>query len=238
MNSILPLKIIKLNYKVGGKIILKNITTEIYPGPPKIILGPNGAGKTILMKLCHGLIQPTSGSIRWSASHTKTFTSTHTMVFQRPIMLRRSVIDNLFFVLKSKGIKKKIQYELVENALDLVKMSGLSKFPARSLSQGEQQKLALARAWLLNPEVLFLDEPTANLDPKATEIVENMVRKISNHGTQVLMTTHNIAQAKRIGNEILFLYEGELKEKTDSSSFFSSPRTKEACAFIEKEKFV
>ena len=115
-------------------------------------------------------------------------------------------------------------------------MTEHAKFSARSLSQGEQQKLALARAWLLNPQVLFLDEPTANLDPKATENVENIVRKISNNGTLVLMTTHNIAQAKRIGSEILFLCNGQLKEKTDCSAFFTNPKTKEAMDFIEKEK--
>ncbi len=230
------LKIREVNYKVDNKIILKNISSEIISGPPKIILGPNGAGKTILMKICHGLIKPSSGSVIWTKSNQKTNTIQHTMVFQRPIMLRRSVIKNLLFVLASQGIKNKKKYKLVDDALNLVNMTDHAKFPARSLSQGEQQKLALARAWLLKPQVLFLDEPTANLDPKATETVENIVRKISNAGTLVLMTTHNIAQAKRIGSEILFLYNGMLKEKTNCNIFFSNPRTKEAKDFIEKEK--
>ena len=236
MNTILPLKIKEVTYKIGTKLILKNISSEIHSGPPKIILGPNGAGKTVLMKICHGLIKPSSGSIIWSKPKNQQNTSQHTMVFQRPIMLRRSVIKNLLFVLASKGLKKKKQHELVDDALHLVNMTEHRKYPARSLSQGEQQKLALARAWLLNPQVLFLDEPTANLDPKATETVENIVRKISNDGTLVLMTTHNIAQAKRIGSEILFLHDGELKEKTKCIDFFTNPKTIEASEFIEKEK--
>ena len=229
-------KIREVNYNVDNKIILKNISSDILSGPPKIILGPNGAGKTVLMKICHGLIKPSSGSVIWTKSTKMTNAILHTMVFQRPMMLRRSVIKNLLFVLDSKGIRKKKQYKLVNDALNLVDMTEHAKFSARSLSQGEQQKLALARAWLLNPQVLFLDEPTANLDPKATENVENIVRKISNNGTLVLMTTHNIAQAKRIGSEILFLCNGQLKEKTDCSAFFTNPKTKEAMDFIEKEK--
>ena len=236
MNSILPLILNNISYSVGEKKILKEISTTINSGLPKIILGSNGAGKTILMKICHGLIQPTSGSVNWSKKENGYSEKKHTMVFQRPIMLRRSVLKNLIFVLKSKGYSKYYQYELINTALKLVNMEKFKGFSARCLSQGEQQKLALARAWLLKPEVLFLDEPTANLDPKATESVENIVREISNCGTQVIMSTHNLAQAKRIGDEILFIHEGELKETTLSCDFFSGPKTKEASLFIEKEK--
>ncbi len=238
MNKSPLLKLIDISYTIGRRTILKNISTEITLGPPKVILGPNGAGKTMLMKLCHGLLKPSSGTIFWSKTKNEMFTTKHTMVFQRPLMLRRSVKENLVFITKLKGFDKKNQYEIVERALNLVGMNSFAKTPARSLSQGEQQKIALARAWLLNPEVLFLDEPTANLDPKATEIVEEVVKKISSNGTQVLMTTHNIAQAKRIGSEIYFLYEGKLKERSSSNNFFQNPKTKEARNFLKKESFI
>ena len=237
MSSVLPLKLINVSYKVGDKIILDNISTEIKKGLPKVILGPNGAGKRSLMKICHGLINPTSGSVFWSHPKTDNFSTKHTMVFQRPVMLRRSVKNNLLFVLRD-SLKKEKKINLLKKALELVDLESVSDCPARNLSQGEQQKLALARAWLLNPEVLFLDEPTANLDPESTEKVEYIIETISKNGTQVLMTTHNIAQAKRVGKEVLFLYNGKLIEQRNCNDFFSSPRTEKAKLFINSEKII
>ena len=157
------------------------------------------------------------------------------MVFQRPVMLRRSAVANIIYGLKLAGISPSECELRARDVLEAVGLSGIAEQPARVLSGGEQQRVALARAWALGPEVLFLDEPTANLDPGAAREVESLIGQIRAGGTKIVMTTHNLGQAKRLGDEILFLSQGRLVERTPVDQFFAKPQSAEADAFIRGE---
>jgi tungstate transport system ATP-binding protein len=157
------------------------------------------------------------------------------MVFQRPVMLRRSARANLDYALRLAGLAPDKRALVIKGALDKVGLSAVAERPARVLSGGEQQRLALARAWALQPEVLFLDEPTASLDPTATRAVEEIVAAIAAEGTKIVMTTHNLGQARRLADEILFLHRGRLVETAAVERFFNGPATPEAAAFIKGE---
>ena len=229
----LPLALQDVSFAISGKTLIDRVSMEITEGPRTIILGPNGAGKSVLMRLCHGLFAPTSGSITWrGAANGRT---RQAMVFQRPVMLRRSALANVVYALKLAGISPRERELRARDVVDAVGLSGVAERPARVLSGGEQQRLALARAWALGPEVLFLDEPTANLDPGATRDVETLIGQIRAGGTKIVMTTHNLGQAKRLGDEILFLSQGRLVEHTPVDQFFAKPASAEADAFIRGE---
>jgi tungstate transport system ATP-binding protein len=231
----LPLELDELSYAVGQARIIRGISARIEAGPRTVILGPNGAGKSVLMRLCHGLLLPTSGRIVWRGARNGDVRRHQAMVFQRPVMLRRSALANVMYGLKLAG-KSRSECEL--RAMDVLEVVGLAQHaarPARVLSGGEQQRLALARAWALGPDVLFLDEPTANLDPSATQDIEHIINAIHASGTKIIMTTHNLGQARRLGDEILFLSNGRLMEHTPIDRFFREPASAEAAAFIKGE---
>ena len=229
----LPLVLDQVSFAVSGKVIIDRVSMEITEGPRTIILGPNGAGKSVLMRLCHGLLAPTSGSIEWRG--TANGRGRQAMVFQRPVMLRRSALANVIYGMKLAGIGGRERRLRGQDVLDAVGLTAVASRPARVLSGGEQQRVALARAWALGPEVLFLDEPTANLDPGAARDVETLIGQIRAGGTKIVMTTHNLGQAKRLGDEILFLSQGRLVEKTPVDRFFTKPASAEADAFIRGE---
>jgi tungstate transport system ATP-binding protein len=222
---ILPLKLEAVSY-LG---IIPPLSLEIEAGPSTVILGANGAGKSVLMRLMHGLLAPTSGSVSWRAKGRQA------MVFQRPVMLRRSARANIDYALSVRGIRAEERRRRIGEALAETGLADLADRPARVLSIGEQQRLALARAWALHPQVLFLDEPTASLDPAATRAVEEIVLRIHASGTKIVMTTHDLGQARRIADEVLFLHRGRLVEQAPAAEFFHAPRTQEAAAFIKGE---
>jgi tungstate transport system ATP-binding protein len=197
-----------------------------------VILGPNGAGKSVLMRICHGLLAPTAGSVQWLGVNGS---KRQAMVFQRPVMLRRSALGNVVYGLELAGVRRKERALRAYDVLEAVGLEQRAHQPARRLSGGEQQKLALARAWALGPEVLFLDEPTANLDPAATRELETIVGQIRASGTKIVMTTHNLGQARRLGDEILFIDRGRLVERAPVERFFAAPAKAEAAAFIRGE---
>lgn len=229
----LPLVLDKVFFAVDGKTIIDRVSMEITEGPRTVILGPNGAGKSVLMRLCHGLLAPTSGSISWrreSAGRGR-----QAMVFQRPVMLRRSALANIVYGLKLAGVSPGERELRARDVLEAVGLEKIADRPARVLSGGEQQRVALARAWALGPEVLFLDEPTANLDPGSTREIESLIGQIRAGGTKIVMTTHNLGQAKRLGDEILFLSQGRLVERSPVEHFFKQPASAEAAAFIRGE---
>jgi len=231
----LPLELHELSYAVGDTQIIRGISARIEAGPRTVILGPNGAGKSVLMRLCHGLLKPTAGRIIWHGARNGDVRRHQAMVFQRPVMLRRSALGNVMYGLKLAG-KSRSECEL--RAMDVLEVVGLAQHasrPARVLSGGEQQRLALARAWALGPDVLFLDEPTANLDPSAAQDIESIINAIHASGTKIIMTTHNLGQARRLGDEILFLSNGRLKEHAPIDRFFREPASTEAAAFIKGE---
>ena len=229
----LPLVLDQICYAVDGKSIIDRVSMEIADGPRTVILGPNGAGKSVLMRLCHGLLAPTSGNISWKGPSSGR--SRQAMVFQRPVMLRRSAYANVVYGLALAGVSPRERELRARDVLEAVGLADVADHPARVLSGGEQQRVALARAWALGPEVLFLDEPTANLDPGATRYIESLIGQIRAGGTKIVMTTHNLGQAKRLGDEILFLSQGRLVERTPVDAFFTKPASAEADAFIRGE---
>lgn len=231
----LPLELDQITFSAGGTTIINGISARIEAGPRTIILGPNGAGKSVLMRLCHGLLEPTGGRVVWHGARNGDVRRHQAMVFQRPVMLRRSALANVVYGLQLAG-KSRRESEL--RAMDVLEVVGLEKQahrPARVMSGGEQQRLALARAWALGPDVLFLDEPTANLDPASTQDIENIVNAIHASGTKIIMTTHNLGQARRLGDEILFISNGRLMEHSPIDRFFREPASPEASAFIKGE---
>ncbi|WP_298721131.1 ATP-binding cassette domain-containing protein [uncultured Ferrovibrio sp.] len=232
---LLPLLLEEVSFQAGGQRLIDGVTLRLEAGPPTVILGPNGAGKSLLLRLCHGLLQPSSGRVAWlgpAAQQRDTLRFGQAMVFQKPVLLRRSVLDNVIFPLKLRGMNRHARAERAQAALDRVGLAALAERPARVLSGGEQQRLALARAWALNPQILFLDEPTANLDPAATRQVEQIIKGFVRDGTKIVMTTHDLGQAKRLASDIVFLHRGRITERTPADIFFTAPRSDEAGAFL------
>lgn len=229
---ILPLRLEEVSFSARGRAIIAPLSLELGAGPSTIILGANGAGKSVLMRLMHGLIAPTAGRVLWSGPNTR---SKQAMVFQHPVMLRRSALDNVIYALKAAGIARHERERLAREALSEVGLFAAARTPARVLSGGQQQRLALARAWALHPEVLFLDEPTASLDPSATREIEAVIRGFDASGTKVVMATHNLGQALRLGDEVLFIHQGRLVERAPAERFFRQPGSAEAAAFIKGE---
>ena len=225
---ILPLRIEALTYAAGGRTIIERISLDIEAGPSTIILGANGAGKSVLMRLMHGLLEPSAGRVLWSGNGAR---RQQAMVFQRPVMLRRSALANVLYALDGAAEKEKLAIE----ALREVGLAHLAHHPARVLSGGEQQRLALARAWALHPEVLFLDEPTANLGPGATREIEAIIRAFDAAGTKIVMSTHSLGQARRLGDEVIFLHQGRVAERCPIERFFPQPASPEAAAFVKGE---
>jgi tungstate transport system ATP-binding protein len=227
---ILPLRVEHLSFVAGGRAIIDGISLDIEAGPSTIILGANGAGKSVLMRLMHGLLQPTAGRVAWHAAGPR---RQQAMVFQRPVMLRRSALANVAYALDVSGLPRTERVAM--EALEEVGLAHVAHRPARILSGGEQQRLALARAWALHPEVLFLDEPTANLDPGATREVETIIKAFDASGTKIVMSTHSLGQARRLGDEVIFLHQGRVAERAPVDRFFPQPASAEAAAFVKGE---
>jgi tungstate transport system ATP-binding protein len=226
---ILPLKLEQVSFGVNGRSLVGPLSLEIEAGPSTIVLGANGAGKSVLLRLMHGLLTPSSGRVRWKGDARRR----QAMVFQRPVMLRRSALANVLYAIEAAGGGDAEKTAL--EALEEVGLKHLAHRPARVLSGGEQQRLALARAWALHPEVLFLDEPTANLDPSSTREIEAIIRAFDASGTKIIMSTHNLGQARRLGDEVLYLHQGRLLERAPVERFFKQPASAEAAAFIKGE---
>ncbi len=226
-------------FDVGGKRLIDRVSARLEAGPPTVILGPNGAGKSLLLRLCHGLLRPTVGTILWEGDQSVSARRAQAMVFQRPVMLRRSVLANVQYALRVSGMRDRAQCKSRARwALEQAGLVHLAGRSARVLSGGEQQRLALARAWALQPQILFLDEPAANLDPAATRACEDMIRTIGQAGTKIVMSTHDLGQARRLASEVLFLHQGRLVEQSPASAFFAQPRSEPAAAFLEGRLFV
>jgi len=232
---LLPLFLRDICFGVDGRTIIDCVSVEICAGPSSIILGANGAGKSVLMRLMHGLLAPTSGEIGWSETDPEKRRRQQAMVFQRPVLLRRSALANVLYALKVAQVPRAERERLAVEALESVGLLHLAHRPARVLSGGEQQRLALARAWALHPEVLFLDEPTASLDPSATREIERVIQAFDAAGTKIIMATHNLGQVRRLGDEVLFLHQGRLVERAPVDDFLSRAASPEAAAFVKGE---
>jgi tungstate transport system ATP-binding protein len=233
----LPIRFDNVSFVVRGVTIIDRIDVAFAAGAPTVIIGPNGAVKTTLLRLAMGLIQPTSGRITWGGQEDAP-SDRRSIVFQRPVMLRRSVAANLRYAMEAAGVAHAERAARMPELLALVGLIGLGDRPARRLSGGEQQRLALARALAKDPQVLFLDEPTASLDPAATKSVEDLIRDVAARGIKVVMSTHDLGEARRLAGDIVLMHRGRILEASESTAFFSNPRTAEAARFVAGELLV
>jgi tungstate transport system ATP-binding protein len=233
--SILPLEFDAVCYAVGEQQLLRGISMRLEAGPRSVILGPNGAGKSLTLRIAHGLIRPTAGRVHCGAPANRAGETRGAMVFERPVLLRRSAVANVEYALALRGVARAARRPRALEALDWTGLAALADRPARVLSAGEQQRLSLARAWAVGPEVLFLDEPTAALDPGATRSIEGLIEKAAEQGSKIVMTTHDLAQARRLADEVLFMNQGELLEQRPAQDFFEAPATELASRFLRGE---
>jgi len=232
VNSILPLKVKSACVEKLGKRIVGPINLEISPEGFTIIMGPNGSGKTSLLRLLHGLENPRGGTLSWNETKEKAQLN-QSFVFQTPIMLRRTAIENIVYPLILRNIAKDKALKIAQAWIAKINLEKSIDINARFLSGGEKQKLAIARALATKPQLLFLDEPTANLDGSATREIEALLQEVHKAGTRIIMTTHNIGQGKRLAEDVMFLYRGSILETSNAKQFFKKPTTKEAQAFID-----
>ena len=215
-----------------GKTILGPLDLTLGPKGFTIVLGPNGSGKTTLLKVLHGVERLSGGTLSWSIPDDQA-RQAQAYVFQSPIMLRRSVRQNLAYPLQLLGVDKSEIATKVEEAADRIGLSGKLNDPAPRLSGGEKQKLALGRALIRAPKVLFLDEPCANLDGRSTREIETLLLNANAAGTRIIMTTHDLGQARRLASDVVFLLNGKLHDQGPAPNIFTAPNTPETQAFFQ-----
>lgn len=232
--SILPLQVRGLTLRFGARVVLNGLDLDLDPDSGvgaagcTAIMGPNGAGKTLLVKLLHGLIAPTSGRIAWGGLAPGAVTARQALVFQKPVLLRRTVAANLDFVLRARGLDRRRTGALLAQ----VGLADKANDPARRLSAGEAQRLALARALATDPEVLFLDEPTTSLDPASVHAIETIIAAARDRGVRVILVTHDAGQARRLAGEVVFVHRGRVEEQTPAPGFFDRPQSAAARDYL------
>jgi tungstate transport system ATP-binding protein len=220
-----PLALHAVTYAAGGVTLLDDVTLALAPGRRTVLVGPNGAGKSLLLRLLHGLIRPTAGRVEGAGAG-------QAMVFQRPVLLRRTALANVAYALAVRGVGRAEREILARAALDRFGLGALAARPARVLSGGEQQRLAIARAWATRPSVLLLDEPTSALDPAATRAVETAVREIHGDGVTVVMSTQDLGQARRLAEELVVLHRGRVADTGPAARVFTEPADATVAAFL------
>ena len=232
-HDLTPIQFKDLSVILGQKIILDKINCKIKSNSITAVLGPNGAGKSIFLQTINGLISIQSGRLTFnSMEKNQEIRKQQALVFQNPVLLRRTVMANMQFVL---NLRNRESNQLLKNILDKVGLEGYEKKSARLLSGGEKQRLSMARALVVNPHLLLLDEPTANLDPYSLNLIEDLVLEENSIGKTVIFTTHDMSQAKRLATDVIFLNKGKVLEQTVSKTFFKSPKTLEAQKYINGE---
>ena len=227
----LPIGFENVTVAAGSVTILDGITLTLNPGPPTILIGPNGSGKSTLLRTAMGLVTPSRGRVTWGGREDVPPTR-RAIVLQRPAMLRRTAGGNILYALRASGVARAEQQGRVSELLALVGLGPLADRPARRLSGGEQQRLALARALARDPAILFLDEPTASLDPAATKAIEDIVHAVSQRGIKIVMATHDLGEARRLAGDIVMLHRGRVIETGPAASLFQTPLTDEARTFL------
>jgi tungstate transport system ATP-binding protein len=235
--SELPIVLDKVSFTARGSPILVDVSLTITGGAPTVLIGPNGAGKTTLLRLLMGLMDPSRGSVT-RGGRDGVGPARCAIVFQRPAMLRRSAAGNIRYALAAAGVARAQRAARCAELLVLVGLSELAGAPAKRLSGGEQQRLALARALAKDPAVLLLDEPTASLDPAATKGIEDVIRDVAARGIKVIMATHDLGEARRLAGEVILLHRGRVVETANVLDFFTAPRTGEAKKFVAGELLI
>ncbi len=231
-SALLPIQIDDLRLTKGDRPVLAGINLRIDDPGVTVIMGPNGAGKSLLLRCLHGLIKPDQGRIRLGEKRVSETRSQQAMVFQKPVLLRRTALQNLAFA--APELAKSTPERLIE-ALESVNLSDRADQPARMLSGGEQQRLALARALLSKPELLILDEATASLDPASVLLIESLVKAQSGQGTKIILVSHDQGQARRLADEVVFISQGKVAEQSPADRFFAEPATRMAKAYLAGE---
>ena len=232
-HDLTPIRFKDLSVILGQKIILDKINCKIKSNSITAVLGPNGAGKSIFLQTINGLFSVQSGRLTFNLMEiNQEIRKQQAMVFQNPVLLRRTVIANLQFI---SNLRNKESNRLLKKILSKVGLEGYEKKPARLLSGGEKQRLSMARALIINPNLLLLDEPTANLDPYSLKLIEDLVLEENSIGKTIIFTTHDMSQAKRLATDVIFLNKGKVLEQTISKTFFKSPKTLEAQKYINGE---
>jgi tungstate transport system ATP-binding protein len=230
---LLPLELRRLAYEASGKRVIDGLDLTIEEPGISVIMGPNGAGKSVLLRLIHGLIAPTDGEVLWGGKRLdRELKRRQAMVFQKPVLLRRSAAANIWHALGLRGVARTDRTIRVGDALKLAGLETRAATPARVLSGGEQQRLCLARALSLEPDILLLDEPTASLDPASTLAIEELLIDAQRRGLKIIVVTHDVGQARRLGREIIFLHHGRIVEHQPAKIFFESPQSDTARAFL------
>ena len=226
LNPLLPIRFHDLRLKRRHRRVLDNLNLLIKDPGITVIMGPNGAGKSLTLRCLHGLIKPDRGSIALGALSVADSQRQQAMVFQHPVLLRRNVMQNLAFA------KPEADHRELIDALTAVNLDDRAEQPARLLSGGEQQRLALARALLNQPKLLLLDEATASLDPASVLLIESLIRKQSQAGTKVILISHDQGQARRLADDVVFICRGQVVEHRPADAFFSHPESREAQAYL------
>jgi len=231
--KICPIKIKNLSISINDRFILNNINCQINNKSITAILGPNGAGKSLLLQTINGLIPVSNGEITYNLRQLDdNIRKQQAMVFQNPTLLRRTVLGNMEFV---NNINKNTNMLDVNYILKKVGLEAYNDKPARLLSGGEKQRLSLARALLIQPKLLLLDEPTANLDPYSLKLIEDLILEENSNGTTIILITHDMSQAKRLASDIIFINKGRVLEQTNSHIFFKEPKTIESKKYLAGE---
>lgn len=229
---ILPLRLEGALVRRGGRVIVGPVDFTVSSSGVSIVIGPNGAGKTTLLRMMHGMERLSAGAVRW-ALPDREVRERQAFVFQTPVMMRRSTLDNLAFPLQLQGLGRKRARHEARDWLERIGLAEAAERPAPVLSGGERQKLALARTLIRKPEILFLDEPCASLDGRATREIEDLLRAAHAGGTRIVMSTHDMGQARRLASEVIFVHRGTIRETTPAAAFFAAPSTPEARAFLK-----
>ena len=232
-DRLLPLELKGLSLAAGGRRLIDGVNLSLERPGISVVMGPNGAGKSLLLRLIHGLIAPTKGDILWAGIPMNAqIMRRQAMVFQKPVLLRRTAAANITHALGLRGVIRSERRPRAYQALQLAGLENHACTPARVLSGGEQQRLCLARALSLVPDVLFLDEPTANLDPASTLAIERLLIDAQHIGIKVIVVTHDVGQARRLAQDVIFLHHGRVIEHQPASRFFREPDSEVARAFI------
>jgi len=233
----LPLILEDVSLLAREVTILDHVSLTFAAGAPTMLVGPNGSGKSSLIRVAMGLSSPSSGRVTYGG-RAGVAPTRRAIVFQRPVMLRRSASGNLRYALAAAGMKRARRDAAAQDLLDRVGLGSLRDRPARRMSGGEQQRLAIARALAKEPEILFLDEPTASLDPAATKATEDIISGIAARGIKIVMATHDLGEARRLGGEIVLMNRGRVVEVADAQTFFTAPKTDAARRFAAGELLV